>query len=95
MDSSVCGILKARIAERVAISYSEDLLNPGIKPMSHLSPALADGFFITALAGKPICALYLLATRGQGLYRINLYVSEFSTVYDTPVGTQEVSANPN
>ena len=45
--------------------------------------------------GSPICALYLLATQRQGLYCINLYISEFSTVHDTPVGTQEVSANPN
>ena len=66
MDSSVCGILKARIAERVAISYSEDLLNPGIKPMSHLSPALADGFFITALAGKPHLCIILVSNSGTG-----------------------------
>ena len=30
-----------------------DLLNPGIEPTSLLSPALADGFFTTALPGNP------------------------------------------
>ena len=36
-DSSVHGIFQARILERVAISSSSDLPNPGIKPRS---PAL-------------------------------------------------------
>lgn len=62
--------------------------------MSHLSLVLADGFFITALAGKPHLCIILVSNSGQGLYRINLYVSEFSTVYVTPVN-KEVSANPN
>ena len=35
--SSVLGILQERILERVAISFSRDLPNPGIKPRS---PAL-------------------------------------------------------
>ena len=34
MDSSVHGILQARIVEWVAISFSRDLPNPGIKPTS-------------------------------------------------------------
>ena len=40
--SSVHGILQARILEWVAIS------NPGIKPVSLMSPALAGGFFTTS-----------------------------------------------
>lgn len=43
----------------------------------------------------PISALSLLATQGQELYRINFYISDFSTVHDIPVGIQEMSANPN
>ena len=31
-----------------------DLLNPGIEPMSLVSPALAGGFFTTEPPGKPI-----------------------------------------
>ena len=45
--SSVHGIFQARIPEWVDISYSGDLLNPGIEPMSPVSPALAGRFFIT------------------------------------------------
>ena len=31
-----------------------DLFNPGIKPASPVSPALAGGIFTTELPGKPI-----------------------------------------
>ena len=34
-----------------------DLPNPGIKPMSHTSPALAGGFLPLAPSGKPKVAL--------------------------------------
>ena len=47
LGSSVHGILQARILEWVAISSPGDLPDPGIKPMSCLSPALARGFFTT------------------------------------------------
>ena len=51
-DSSLCGIFQARILEWFAISYSRDLSNPGIKPMS---PELAGRFFTTEPPGKPCC----------------------------------------
>ena len=41
MDFSVHGISQTRILQLVAISYSRDLPNPGIKPMSLGSPGLA------------------------------------------------------
>jgi len=44
---SVHGISQARILEWVAIYFSGDLPNPGIKAMSHASPALAGRFFTT------------------------------------------------
>ena len=47
-DSSVCGILQARILEWVVMPFSRDLPNPGIKPMSLMSPVLADGLFTTS-----------------------------------------------
>ena len=47
-DSSVHGIFQARILEWVAISYSTDLPDPGVKPMS---PTLAGGFFTTETPG--------------------------------------------
>ena len=49
--SSVHGIFPERILERVAISLSKDLLNPGIEPMSSV---LAGGFFTTESPGKSI-----------------------------------------
>ena len=42
--SSVHGIFQARILKWVAISYSKDLPNPGIEPMSLVSPAMAIRF---------------------------------------------------
>ena len=46
--SSVYGILQARILELVAIPFSRDLPDPGIEPMSLMTPALAGGFFTTS-----------------------------------------------
>ena len=51
-DSSVHGILQAKILEFVAISFSRGSSDPGIKPMSPEYPALAGGFFTTLLPGK-------------------------------------------
>ena len=48
-DSSVPGILHARILDQVAIPSPGDLPNPGIKPAS---PALPGSFFITEPPGK-------------------------------------------
>ena len=46
--SSVHGILQARRLDWVATASSRDLPNPGIKPMSLMSPALAGRFFTTS-----------------------------------------------
>ena len=46
--SSVQEILPSRILEWVAVPSSRDLPNPEIKPMSLMTPALADGFFISS-----------------------------------------------
>ena len=53
-DSSVHGILQARILECVAISSSRDLPNPGIKLMSPVSPALQADSSPTEPLGKPL-----------------------------------------
>ena len=47
------GIFWARILERVAIPTPGDLPDPGIKPVSLVSPALAGGLFTPAPPGKP------------------------------------------
>ena len=51
--SSVQGILQARVLEWVVIPSTRDLPNPGIKPTSPVSPAMADGLFTTEPPGKP------------------------------------------
>ena len=45
--SSVHGILQARILEQIAVSPPGDLPDPGIEPMSPVSPASAGRFFTT------------------------------------------------
>ena len=50
-DSYVHGISQTRILQTVTISSSTD---PGIKPTTPVSPALAGGFFTTGPLGKPI-----------------------------------------
>ena len=52
-DSTVHGILEARILEWVAISCSRGSSDPGTEPRS---PALAGGFFTTMPPGKPTAA---------------------------------------
>ena len=46
-DSSVHGILQARILEWVAITSSRGSSQPGIEPESPVSPTLAGSFFTT------------------------------------------------
>ena len=46
--SPVHGIFQARILVWVAMPFLEDLPDPGIKPASLLTPALADRFFTTS-----------------------------------------------
>ena len=46
--SSVHGILQARILEWLPCPPPGDLPNPGIKPLSLLSPVLTGGFFTTS-----------------------------------------------
>ena len=58
--SSVHGILQARILEQVAFPPPGDLPDPGIKPMSLVSPALAGGFFTIETPGKPSEASWLV-----------------------------------
>ena len=47
LGSSVHEILQARILEWVAFPLPGDLPDPGIEPVSRMSPALAGGFFTT------------------------------------------------
>ena len=59
-DSSVHGILQARVLEWVAMPSSRDsnLPNSGIKPASLMSPAFAGGFFTTSATWEaPIASI--------------------------------------
>ena len=75
--SSVHGILQATIQEWVAMPFSRDLLHPGIKPASLMSPALSARFFITSATWEtrvsrkerhtwPVYTLATSATEGKG-----------------------------
>ena len=57
MGSSVHGILQARILEWVAHPPPGDVPNPGIKPASPVSPALADRFFTTSTTWEDLEAV--------------------------------------
>ena len=63
LGSSVHGVSQARILEQVVICSrfpfppAGDLPDPGIKPASPTSPALAGGFFKPELPGKPLWKL--------------------------------------
>ena len=47
---SIHGILQAGILEWIAMPSSRDIPDPGIKPKSLMSPALAGRFFTTSMA---------------------------------------------
>ena len=53
-DSSVHGILQVRILEWVAISSPERLPDPGIEPVSLMSPSLAGTFLTTSATWKAL-----------------------------------------
>ena len=57
--SSVHGILQARVLEWIAILPPGDLPNPGIEPMSLMSPALEGGFFTTSATWEASSMSYL------------------------------------
>ena len=63
-DSSVHGILQARILEWVAMPPPWDLPHPGIEPVSLMSPALAGGVFTTSATWEaPAQSKCLINTR--------------------------------
>ena len=53
-DSSVHGFSRKEYCSGLAFSPPEDLREPGIRPNSRESPALASGFFTTVAPGKPL-----------------------------------------
>ena len=74
--SYVHGILQARILERVAISFSRDLPDPGIEFVSLVSLALAGRFFISWAVSE---ALYFLERLNNNI--LYLYTIIFSSIH--------------
>ena len=66
-SSSVHGILQAGILEWLPFPSPGDLLDPGIKPRSSVSPALAEGFFTTSATWKAHVSLVALVLDSLGL----------------------------
>ena len=56
--SSVHGILQARIWEGLPFPFPGDLPDPGIEPMSLMSPALAGRFFTTSTTWEAQFSFY-------------------------------------
>ena len=79
--SSVHGILQARILEWVAISYSRDLPNTGIKPTSPECSALSRRFFTTEPSGKP---LSLTDDDVKLLSHVQLFAIPWTVAYQAP-----------
>ena len=57
--SSVHRILQARILEWVSMPSSERFPNPGIEPVSFMSPALGGGFFTTCTTWEMLIYVYI------------------------------------
>ena len=69
---SVYGILQARILEWVCMPSSRGSSNPGIKPMSLMSPKLAGRFFTTSTTWE---ALFNMVNTQPKYWSINFSIS--------------------
>ena len=79
---SVPGILQAGILERVAISSSRDLPDPGIKPTSLMSPVLACGFFTTSATWEALTNQW--RSEVKSLSRVWLLATPWTVDYQAP-----------
>ena len=66
--------------EWVAVSYSRESFDPGIKPASLVSPALAGRFFTTVPSGKPKCQFYWMPKSEMSICLRGSESSAFQTV---------------
>ena len=63
---------QARILERVAISSSRDLPDPGIEPVSPESPVLQKDSLLLHCQGSPMCVcIYMLRVY---IYMLHVYI---------------------
>ena len=71
--SSVHGIFQLRILEQVAISYSRESPNPGIKSMSPTFPALQVDSLPAELSGKSSEMMHKAADRDFSSFSHSLW----------------------
>ena len=83
---SVPGIVRHEYRSGLLFPSPGDLLDPGIEPMSLVSPALAGGFFITVPHGKP------LVIHGKSSQEWDT-TSDFQCHFHR--GLEEVESNPH
>ena len=76
-DSSVHGILQSRTLEWVPCPPPGDLPNPGIKPASLISPALAGEFFTTSATWEAPSLPVSLSYNSNSLQRNSFFVVSF------------------
>ena len=57
-----------------------DLPDPGIKPMSLISPALADGFFTTSTTWEALNQLYVYSKNTQKNYQKKIFMTHITTM---------------
>ena len=97
-SSSVHGILQAGILEWLPFPSPGDLLDPGIKPRSSVSPALAEGFFTTSATWKAHVSLVALVLDSLGLedggWMMGRITSFFSSFFIFPPVTFPSPSNP-
>ena len=74
---SVHRILQARIMESVAMPSSRDLLDPGMEPISLMSPALAGRFFTTSTTWEATPS-YGLANSMSSIFSVHPECNHFS-----------------
>ena len=74
--SSVHKILEARILEWVALLFSRDLPDPGIKPVSLTSPRLAGRFFTTSATREASQIIKHACLVGDQLQRVSNIITK-------------------
>ena len=84
--SFVHGILHARILSGLPFPSPEDLPNPGIKPTSLKSPALAGGFFTASATWKAYPLYVQFSTCRQSCVRLS--VTPWTVAHQAPLSME-------
>ena len=82
-DSSVHGILQAKILEWVAWPPTGDLPDPGIELSSLMSLSLTGGFFTSSVTWETLIHPYLLSTRRVFSHKRMLRNMQITVIFKT------------